>query len=77
MNRDLVGCSTESACGVGLVNRQDAQIICECTNSVNYNVGKLKQEIQRFKAQTIRGRYSVGICPGTKTTRPTGRIKTE
>ena len=40
MNRDLVGCSTESACGVGLANRQDAQIMCECTNGVNYMCGQ-------------------------------------
>ena len=42
MNRGSVGCSTESACGVGLANRQDAQTMCECTNGVNYMCGEDK-----------------------------------
>ena len=40
MNRGSDGCSTESACGVGLANRQDAQNICECEKYVNYMWGE-------------------------------------
>ena len=36
MNRGSVGCSAESACGVGLANCQDARNICECGKDVNY-----------------------------------------
>ena len=36
MNRGSDGCSTESACGVGLANSQDARIMCECGKDVNY-----------------------------------------
>ena len=42
MNRDSIGCSTESACGVELANRQDARTMCECTNGVNYMFGEDK-----------------------------------
>ena len=39
MNRGSDGCSTESACGVGLANSQDARIMCECAEDVNYICG--------------------------------------
>ena len=70
MNRDLVGCSTESACGVGLANRQDAQVMCECTNGVNYICGEDEAINIKIKEKTIRGRHSVGFYSRTKNTRP-------
>ena len=39
MNRGSDGCSTESACGVGLANSQDARIMCKCAEDVKYICG--------------------------------------
>ena len=49
MNRGSVGCSTESACGVELANRQDARTMCECKNGVNYMCGEDKIANVRVK----------------------------
>ena len=56
MNRGSVGCSFESACGVGLANCQDAQIMCECTNVVNYICGEVEARNTRIQNSNNKGR---------------------
>ena len=56
MNRGSVGCSTESACGVGLANCQDARIMCECANGVNYICGQDKVVNIKIKDSNNKGK---------------------
>ena len=56
MNRGSVGCSTESACGVGLANCQDARFMCECVNGVNYICGEDQAVNTNFIDSNIEGK---------------------
>ena len=56
MNRGSVSCSTESACEVGLANRQDAWIMGECKNVVNYICGEDKVVNLKVKDSNNKGK---------------------
>ena len=66
MNRGPVGCSTESACGVGLANRQDAQTMCECTNGVNYICGEVEAGNTRIQNTNNKGKIFSRDLPWNK-----------
>ena len=63
MNRDLIGCFTESACGVGLANCQDAQIMCECIDVVNYICGEAEERNTRIHNSKVEGKKSSRNLP--------------
>ena len=66
MNRGSDGCSTESACGVGLANSQDAQIMCKCTNGVNYICGEIEARNTRIQNSNNKGKIFSWDLPRNK-----------
>ena len=66
MNRGSDGCSTESACGVGLANCQDAQDMCECTNCVNYICEKVEAGTIRIQNLNNEGKIFRRDLPWNK-----------